>query len=318
MAKSSNVRKGPGTNLTKTGWVGDNGTQGSWTDFADIVVNTTNGVCLIGDKKYRYSAKGIVSSEGGNDQIKGTSASGPGVYLDTAFLLTGKGDDVIEGGFSSPAPYSSDLPDIPVILLINTYLSTDAGNDLITGYSSSFQGGGIQLVRSRITTDEGNDKIDINGEWVADAGISLSSYSKIEMGAGDDVIESEFDVVLALSSLFDMGEGSDRVSIPEYSFIDNSGQILMGKDDDTFEGFGFGRGTFDGGSGTDLLRLPDGAYTVSRAGEIVTIANEYSQAMRVSGFELIGSLSDSFAQPIGIASIGSGFRIGESAEISLF
>jgi hypothetical protein len=318
MAKNSRRRQGPGTNLDKKGWVGDNGTKGVWTKFADIVVNEINGISLIGDRKNRYSQKGVVSTMGGNDILKGSSSSGPGIYLETAFLMTSDGDDLITGRFFSDAPYDSEAVEVPVILLKNTYLSTGSGNDSITGYSGSYQGGGLHLLNSRIVAHDGNDIISVGGEWWADVGILVGTYSEIEMGEGDDIIESEYGLRVDPRGEIKMEDGNDLIEVGEIGQIQNSGTVDFGSGDDTLAGFGYGSGLFDGGAGSDLLRLPDGQYTLLRSGAEVLITNESLQVMRIAGFEFVGSLSDGFAVPIDMNSIPSGFVIGASEAITAF
>jgi hypothetical protein len=307
-----------GAILGKKGWTGDNGTQGKWTNFDDIVINRANGVSLVGTAP-RYSLKVLIAStRGGDDEIDGASDSGPGIYVEKSMLLTGGGDDIISGGYIGVDDYDQYTSDVPDILINNAYISTDKGNDLIAGYSSSSGGGGIHLLKNgRIAMDEGNDSISIGGEYWSDAGLSLSSYSDIDMGSGNDSIYSQSDIIISGGAEVEMGDGADRLAIEESSEIRNSGKVFMGMNDDVLEGFGYGTGLFDGGGGSDLIRLPDGRYTIAVSGGVTTIYNEASQSMRTSGFETIGSLRNALTPAIGINLVSSGFVIGEGEVISL-
>lgn len=147
---------------------------------------------------------------------------------------------------------------------VSTSLTGNNDNDSII-IDGDLQGNGA------ITTFDGNDIVNVAGD--------IRQNARIDTGAGDDTIEFDMlrgnSIVIAgegndsltiievrYRTLINMGSGNDFVTIS--SILNNyRGSIIMGSGDDIltisdggtpFQGV---NGTFTGGSGNDILNLPD-------------------------------------------------------------
>jgi hypothetical protein len=112
-------------------------------------------------------------------------------------------------------------------------LDTGEGNDIITGSNMGADG---FVNRGTFNTGAGNDTVDGAGYFQA-----FANYGTFNTGEGDDVITSFYGrgggIYSAKGSIFDTGDGNDRIMGSSYGGIDNySDNFTTGDGNDTIDG----------------------------------------------------------------------------------
>ncbi len=230
------------------------GINNSGTIQGDEGVDSIGGADLIiGNGPDGIFNLGMIRGDGGNDTITGATLpdNSPGIH-NAGTISGGDGDDTISG-----TGYGSNVRGI----FNSGLISGGAGNDTIQG-SAVTGGDGIENTGT-ISGGDGNDVL--IGSKTAALNSAIRNAGRIEMGAGEDIVD-------ALQGGF--------------FFVGTTGIIDMGADNDTLKGFG--NGTHIGGSGTDRLVFGagTGTYVVSNSGATWSIVRG-SVTMSVSEFELI-------------------------------
>jgi hypothetical protein len=253
--------------LTNNGWTGD--TTGTWTNGNDVVSNTTND-------PYGIQVEGGVTANtlDGNDSITGNGYIGIHTYYGA--IDTGNGDDSLTGvGLGGG--------------ISNVYgtIDTGNGNDSLIGISNALNGGIYNHFSSTIETGEGADFI--AGADIGARGRGIVNYGTIDTGSGCDLLISGgeyYSNVIENYGTIDTGAYDDMV-IATGGFLGN-GSVFLGLGDDIL--CGFGSGHFDGGSGIDVLMLPNlslgESYGVTRSGDRVTFSFG-GNMMDTTGFEVL-------------------------------
>ena len=241
----------------------------------------------------------------------------------TSLIRTGGKDDVIRAGWE-------------IQFWQGTQVYTGAGSDSIlinnSGPIAREYLGNVMLVGGLLSMGEGSDSIDIiahnrgNLSQTNDPGLDISQQSsstgRLDMGTGDDriFIDSYFSASLRVGGNCQllMGEGNDSIDLLTGG-MNIQGAIYMGDGNDRFSigSLAAGRlasvqrGSYaldpiiDGGSGIDLMALPDGFYTVSTDIEGTRIMNDSSPGwpgsidITLSSFEEVtGSIANSSGIPL--------------------
>ena len=252
---------------------------------------------------------GYINTRSGGDTIVGTGSLG-GKQSDNLWgiknhgkIETGSSKDVITGrgklaGITNQALFSADkyvgYDDQGVI-------SMGAGDDLLigrgelagivnkgkiemgNGANTLFGSGGIVGIENSyasISFGNGHDKI--GGESFTSNGTAILNNYLINTHDGNDMLGAKTGKFINNGSI-KLGKGNDFVIAHESAGFEGTGTIDLEEGDDVLTGFGDGK--FYGGSGVDMLLLPEGTYQIS--GSIVT---DNFQMMNVSGFEKIGGI----------------------------
>jgi hypothetical protein len=298
------------TILTKTGWFGLS--SGAWSGSANTVKDTNGGV---------FAAFGeVIDMQGGNDKIEGTgitdmdsSGNTAGITMDQCTVNTGAGNDSISGTSGS---------DGDGISIGGATINMGSGNDKITGTSKGRYGTALNISGSVDTgtgndtltgTSNGGDGINNSGTILTGDGIDiitgstnrnseynagLSNYGQINTGSGDDVITGKSKAGGQGKGIINTGTikteaGNDTVDALNGGFDSDpyrgTGLFDLGSDNDTVKGFG--RGFFDGGSGTDRLLFNAGTYNIAATGGGFLISTG-GKFMNTYGFENVGSASN--------------------------
>jgi hypothetical protein len=182
-----------------------------------------------------------------------------GIY-NSGTINTGKGDDTITGSNITESGY----------LILTNLDSIGIIRDSVGIYN-----------RGMIYTEDGADSLISNGKLINSGTVNLGNgnntitsygklinYDKVFLGDDDDTITSYG--AIYNDGEIDTGKGNDFI-IAYGGFesgLNNSERVLLGFDEDTL--YGFGNGTFYGGSKEDRLQLTFGSYTVGRVGAAVS------------------------------------------------
>ena len=180
----------------------------------------------------------------------------------------------------------------------DSIIDLGTGDDFVFGLAATEEAGeggftiGIELVESTIVSKEGNNSIvgEASGGLFND-GINLDGLSTIELGNGNDTVDGlafggEVDSGIFNEGIIKLGRGNDKIigtalgGDDQDDGIFNDGKIRLGRGNDVIEsivgGFGgggttnlgrgndlilgFGSGKFNGGRGTDTIKLTTGIY----------------------------------------------------------
>ena len=141
-----------------------------------------------------------------------------------------------------------------------------SGNDLVFGFAEGFSvfTNGIELINSDLKSKSGNNIIE--GEAIGGivaSGIFLDSSSTIKLGGGNDIVAGfAYDGFESNEGITNWGKISTGAGddIVESLFGDFGGEgaTNLGRGDDLI--LGFGTGNFNGGAGTDIIKLTTGIY----------------------------------------------------------
>jgi hypothetical protein len=289
------------------------------------VYNGTGGVINTGDGADNIAGYGgvglfndlntTISMGNGNDTVSGCGCDYGDDFkgiLNSGTINTGSGGDTVIG--NANGSYSGGIVNGGTI-------NTEDGNDSVVGSGAA---GGINNIglsdgKGGII-DTGNGKDDIFGESDQDWGIYNGYLSAINTGNDDDSIvgittggddagilnfelatintSSGDDTIIGIGKrgiwndgTIDMGNGDDLVNALNGGFS-GKGKTLLGEGNDVI--VGFGSGSFNGGSGFDMLELAAGKYTIGIVGSTVSFTSN-DVVMNTSGFEKLvanSSISD--------------------------
>jgi hypothetical protein len=237
-------------------------------DGSDIIIgnSTSTNFNNIGINNYF----GSIETGKGNDTIIGTATGGLGYgiqnYRFDATIDTGAGNDTIEAQGSTYGIYNFGT------------INTSAGNDKIAA-----TGGDTGIVNSG-TIDTGAGKDIITGIATGGGGIGgifNNIDGKIDTGDGNDIITGIGRIGIYNDGIIDTGAGNDIVDAL-YGGFGGIGVTRLGDGNDLLKGFG--SGSFNGGSGKDVLELSTGNYTVGISGSTVSFTSN-GLTMNTSEFD---------------------------------
>jgi len=198
-----------------------------------------------------------------NDTITGSGDTW-GIYNQSATFNTNDGDDIIIGNsklYTGITNYK--------------FIYTAGGNDMITGVGSNIGGTGIDN-GGIIDTGDSNDTI------TGTSGYSgIFNSGSIYTGNGNDIITGTGSTNgIDNQNTINTGNGEDSI-IADGGFS-GMGSVFLGNGNDCFKGFG--TGNFNGGNGTDTLKLTSGSYIIGISGTTMSFTKN-SIIMNTSEFE---------------------------------
>lgn len=142
-----------------------------------------------------------------------------------------------------------------------------SGDDIAFGFAEGFSlfTNGIELKNSDLVSKSGNNIIEgeaIGG--IVTSGIFLDTSSTIKLGGGNDIVAGfAFDGLESNEGItnwgkISLGAGNDLIESLAGDF-GGDGATNLGRGNDVIAGFG--TGNFNGGAGTDIIKLTTGVYT---------------------------------------------------------
>jgi len=143
-----------------------------------------------------------------------------------------------------------------------------SGDDFVLGFAQSWGESlftnGIELKSSDLVSKSGNNLIE--GEalgGIVASGIFLDSDSAIKLGGGNDIVAGfAFNGLESNEGITNWGKIStgagDDVVESLFGDFGGEGATNLGRGDDLI--VGFGTGNFNGGAGTDIIKLTTGVY----------------------------------------------------------
>ncbi|MBN2604540.1 MAG: type II secretion system protein [Bacilli bacterium] len=188
------------------------------------------------------SNEAIINLQGGNDTLN----IGDDV-LDGSVINMGDGDDVInmdgeiKDGSMIDTGDGNDTVNIGDDIQDDAVVNTGAGDDIVV-VDDDLQDGGI------LNTGDGNDVVSVNDEL--DNGTIIT-------GKGEDTITVD---TIRNTSYIDTGDDNDTLFIRDVSSSFDNGSVTLGDGDDTLtieDDLVGSKGTWDGGTGDDVLNLLD-------------------------------------------------------------
>lgn len=208
-----------------------------------------------------FTDKADIIPQSGTEQI---TNNGIANTLDGSDIITGNSD-------------STNFNNIGVSNYFGT-INTGKGNDTITGNGGSSGYGILNLNSGTIDTGDGNDTIIATG-----GAAGIYNRGTINTGSGNDIITgigtNGFGILN--DSTIDTGAGNDIVDALTGGF-GGTGTVNLGNGEDILKGFG--SGSFNGGSGKDLLELTTGNYTIGISGTTVSFTSN-GLTMNTSEFD---------------------------------
>lgn len=231
----------------------------------------------------------IIRTGNGNDTITG-SVVGGGFYG-----IINDGEAKIEAGDGIMRITGSGSVD-GILNQLGSTIQVGTGTNTISGTGGN---SGINNRFSNILTGAGVDTITGTATGTAGFGIRNEFVSTIQTGDGTDVLTGRGTFGIYNDGTINLGNGNNTVAAltaaGTVGTFTGTGSIIFGSDQDRLRGFG--TGNFYGGSGTDIVELPTGSYTVGsatvNANTFVTFTSG-GITMNVTEFETLRIGSKSF------------------------
>jgi hypothetical protein len=278
----------------------------------EVIFNTGITKTLAGDDRITGVGPGMRSSiyssgfinystlemAEGNDMITGT-------YDATEYSLHNANYAIFDNGRSIYRDNAGDFyyypedPDGPIPLPVNNYgiyndgtIDTGIGDDTITGSNITESGYLIDITLTPVGYTRSSVGI-YNGNTIktGEGADSLISDGKL-INYGGVFLEDGNDTITTYGVIYNDGEiitGNGNDSIIAHggfeSSLNNTGSVSLGNDEDYLNGFG--KGTFNGGNGNDILKLTPGSYTVGIWGESTTFTKGNSLMITLKFEQLI-------------------------------